>query len=177
MSLFESLREADLNALSGWLVSNQAKLVELGHQERLGLLEALTARIMAAADQIDEHDWIRVARAFDVALEMSADGDIPNATRTLNLMSVLFRVRGPRFDIPLLNPDHGAEIFFRASELEIPDARRLALRWSEQSLDDIRRLRNIKNMVTPLVSFVDQLSDPQTKARVYEWGALLPQLP
>jgi hypothetical protein len=176
-TILERLAATDLISLAEWLVSEEAQVVCLAPQERLGVLQMLTSRLTLDFRQVSPEDWPCVSDAFDSALGLAGLDQDENLIRRLNLMSVLLRHVSSRNDIAILDPERAVESFFGTVPVSLGDARRLVPQWRTEGIDNIRRLRVAKNMLTPLASFSQLLSGSRSIARLNEWLELMPRLP
>ncbi|MFC8849462.1 MULTISPECIES: hypothetical protein [unclassified Micromonospora] len=173
--LFEDLVHMDLRTLATWIRS-ESNIVNLGQQEGRGLVEIFSSRLVEEAEDVGPDEWNGLAGALDRAM-LSADLDpTESAVRQINLMSALMAAVGPSSD-SLRNPDAAMAIFLGALPMEFNEASALVANWRRASQEDIRRLRSIRNLLTPLVGAEALISDAVGKEAIGKWMTLLDQLP
>jgi hypothetical protein len=146
-------------------------------QEWLGVLYVFTRHLTEAPTDVADDDWADLARAYDTALRMSPYHRFDAVAHRFNLISVLLRSLPPRTDVSLLDPDGAAHLLFEVLPMSREEAVRLSADWRREDIDDIRRLRWIKNMLTPLKRFSHLIADPELSTRVAEWIELRDRLP
>ncbi|MDT5025583.1 MAG: hypothetical protein QOE61_2009 [Micromonosporaceae bacterium] len=174
--LFEDLVRMDLRSLVSWLRS-ESNTANLGQQESRGLVESFSSRLVDEVEHIAPNEWNGFADALDRAM-LSADLDrIEWAIRRLNLMSALIAAIGPSSEYSLRNPNAAVAVFLDALPMEFNEASVLVVNWRQASREDIRRLRSIKNLLTPLVNIESLISDAVGKETIGKWMTLLDQLP
>ncbi len=175
-SLFEDLVRMDLQSLAAWLRSEN-NTANLRQQERRGLVEVFASRLVDEVESITPDRWNALAESLDKAMA-SADLDrTERATRRLNLMSALITAVGPSSEYSLRNPDAAVAIFLGALPMEFNEASALVVNWPQASREDIRRLRAIKNLLTPIVGVEGLISNGTGRETIGKWMTLLVQLP
>jgi hypothetical protein len=177
MTDFDSLVPRDRRELVRWCLAGGDDVARLTGQEHLALLYLLTTKVRKEAAEIPKEEWPDLARAYDVVLSMTPYNPFDAVAHRFNLMSVLLRTVLPRTDVPLLNPDAAARLFFEILPLSREEAVRLSADWRSEDIADIRQLRWIKNLLTPLERFSHLIGDAELSARVAEWIDLRDRLP
>lgn len=174
--LFEDLVRMDLRSLATWLRS-ESSTASLGQQESRGLLEVFASRLLEEADGIYPDEWEGLADALDRAMLSAGLDRTESAIRRLNLMSALVTAVGPSSAYSLRNPNAAVAIFLDALPMEFNEASVLVVNWRRASRQNIRRLRSIRNLLTPLVDTEGLISDAAGKETIGKWMTLLDQLP
>jgi hypothetical protein len=129
------------------------------------------------AVSIGPDEWEGLADTLDRAMTLAGLDQRARAIRRLNLTLALVNRVGPSSEHMLRNPDVAAAVFLDALPMEFAEALTLLPDWQSASLDDMRRLAAIKDLLTPLVGVDDLISDGAAKESVREWLTLLAVLP
>ncbi|MEU4698153.1 hypothetical protein [Nonomuraea dietziae] len=120
--------------------------------------------------------WARVAFA---ALDGAEQAGYPvwhaNASR-FHLRALLIADLGPGDD-PLWDPDQLASDVLEALPLTLEQAGAWAADWQERCRDEILTLRICKNLLNPMDSITDQLTDGPMRTQIDRWLDLRPHLP
>jgi hypothetical protein len=177
MTRYQALAMGGLRGLAEWYLDPDAGPEEFDENERYGLLEAFGGYLRTEAARIADEEWPGYCRAYDLALEAAPIDRYDAVSRRLYVMAAMLNSVGPRRDVSLLDPDHGARSFLDALPMSRDEARAQAADWRTLPIADIRRLRKIKNMVTPLITFRHLIADAELSRRVSEWIELRDQLP
>jgi hypothetical protein len=61
--------------------------------------------------------------------------------------------------------------------MTVQQARLLAVDWRSLEIADIRRLRLVKNLVTPMILISHLLSENRPMVEIEDWEEILPLLP
>jgi hypothetical protein len=123
-------------------------------------------------------DWAGVALLLTQCAEQFAGYHRCSALAdTFNLRGHLIRELGPvpddeAWDLSVLIQD-----VLAALTLQSDQARKLATKWPNLSIDQIRLLRFHKNVLAALVHLEDRLPDGPDAERVRVWLAVRPSLP
>ena len=97
--------------------------------------------------------------------------------RRLNLSAVVLRRAALSDDILILSPDRIASLFAETVPMTVQQARLLAADWRSLEIADIRRLRLVKNLVTPMILISHLLSENRPMVEIEDWEEILPLLP
>jgi hypothetical protein len=173
----ESLTSKDGRDLARWILDGGAEAAGITGQKALALVSLLTRHLTASPTDFADDEWAGLSHAFSAALRLTPHELSEAVSRRFHLMSVLLRSLPPRRDVPLLDPDGAARMFLDAVPMSRANAVRLSADWRTRDVVEIRQLRRIKNMLTPLLRFSTLIADPGLSARVAEWGALRDRLP
>jgi hypothetical protein len=174
---FDSLVPKDRRELTRWCLAGGDEIAGFTGQERLALLYLLTKKVRTEAAKIPDAEWADLVCAYDLVLSMTPYALFEAVAHRFNLMSVLLRSLPPRTDVSLLDPDAAAHLFFEVLPMSRGEAVRLSANWRSEDIDDIRRMRWIKNLLTPLKRFNHLISDPALSKSVAEWIELRDRLP
>jgi hypothetical protein len=177
MTDFDSLVSKDRNDLVRCCLAGGDEVAGFTGQEHLALLAVLTKKIRAEAAEVPKAEWADLVRAYDMVLSMTPYDLFDTVAHRFNLMSVLLRSLPPRTGVSLLDPDAAARLFLDVLPMSREEAVRLSADWQREDIADIRRLRWIKNMLTPLKRFSHLIGDQDLAARVAEWIELRDRLP
>lgn len=143
----------------------------------LGVVQLLGTRLVEEGRGLGAGQWPAAAAAYRYALESALGAGAITAEevvlRRLNLSAALLREVAPDPAVDLLDPGAAAELALRALPLPIDDARRLAPRWRELDIEQIRKLRLAKNLLRPALMINESLRDP----RIAAWEQVVPVLP
>jgi hypothetical protein len=167
----------DRRQLTRWLLDGGDETAEITGQEWLALLYVFTRHLTQTPTEVPGDEWADLSDAFDVALRMTPYGTFDAVSRRFNLMSVLLRSLPPRTGVSLLDPDAAARLFLDVLPMSREEAVRLSADWQREDIADMRRMRWIKNMLTPLKRFSHLIGDRDLAARVAEWIELRDRLP
>jgi hypothetical protein len=166
------LMELDVRELAAVLPEPSS----LAPHEWLSLASALATKIIEEGGRFGPDEWAAASRAELRALAAAeAAGGIDereHLIRRINLTAALLDRVGAD-DLPIRNPQAALQLVFDHLPVSLDDARRLAPRWRELAISDIRRLRNAKNLLTPALMINRHARDP----RVDAWSEVYPQLP
>jgi hypothetical protein len=154
----------------------------------ISLVERTIDRATAIEDLApgERLDWFRAAvAALGKAQNVGAIGRDDVVIRRLNLYAVLMRVIPDDEREGVLSADDAASLFVRSLPVSWDEAREFTTRWQTEPRDtlfverqaDVRRLRLIKNWLTPLATFAEEIASPQLRAETERWLELLPDLP
>lgn len=139
-------------------------------------METFSSQLVEEAEDIGPEEWLGLADALDKAMLLAGIDRTESAIRRINLMSALVAAVGPSSD-SLRNPDAAVAIFLDALPMEFKEASALVINWRQANREDIRRLRSIKNLLTPLVSIESLVVDAVGKETIGKWMTLLSRLP
>ncbi|MEU4560531.1 hypothetical protein AB0F72_19305 [Actinoplanes sp. NPDC023936] len=177
---FDELIRVPLPVLAGWLLSADAEPGSLDAQQWRGLTEVFTAELTAEAARVPPPDWPRLSDAYtrllDRAQQAAALDRHECAVRRLNLTSALLHTVAPDQHVGLLDPAASVHIFFDAVAMSPADAHRLADAPGTLAVNDMRRLRAVKNLLQPLLA-VKPLLDAEAARRLTDWERVYPALP
>lgn len=175
------LADLDGRQLARFLAGPALGLDGLGKGEWLAVAELLTLRLSDDREVFSADDWAAASAAADYVLAAAeaagAVGHDESVVRRLNLSVAVLRRASPRTDIPILSPDRMAALFAGSVPMSVPQARSLAAGWRNLDIADMRRLRLIRNLVTPMLLVRDLMSEEDGAAEVEQWEEILPLLP
>jgi hypothetical protein len=92
---------------------------------------------------------------------------------TLNLSAALLREVAPDPAVDLLDPEAAADLALRTLQFSVDEVRKLAPRWRELGIEQIRRPRLAKNLLRPMLIMNESLR----KSRIAAWKPVFPALP
>ncbi|WP_143060886.1 hypothetical protein [Saccharopolyspora shandongensis] len=146
----------------------------------LGLVQDATGR--ATFSETPDNERILWARAATASVECAeADGAITreeSATRLANLSTVLLSNGiDPASVDENLEPNGLIHRCLDLIDLTYEQAAELAHNWQQRSIDTIRSLRRVKNLIRPLTTLVAHVRDDNLTNQATRWIELLPQLP
>ena len=165
--------------LRQWLRAAQPE-VEAAANWWLGVALIATEAVQSAVTQgnIPAETSLGVAvDAINIASEEGTVGQADRAVRLANLAGLVADA-GQRLETP---PELRPEVAARQC-LDVL-ARREVAEWLEDgerrslSLDEMRELRRVKNLVTPLGRLLPHLEDHRLVEEVTKWLSVYPQLP
>lgn len=175
------LAELDGRQLARFLAGPVPDLAGFSKGEWLAVTELLTLRLSDDREVFSAGDWAAASAAADYVLTSAeaagAIGHDEAVVRRLNLSAAVLRRASPRDDIPILNPGRMAALFAESIPMSAPQARSLAAGWRDLGIADMRRLRLIRNLVTPMLLVGDLISEEDSVAEVEQWKEILPLLP
>ncbi len=121
--------------------------------EWLWLVGMLATRTVAESADLRPEDWPACSRANLYAFR-SAEiaGGIDHreyVMRRLNLTAALLDRVAPDREVEILSPEGAFALLLDNLPMSLEEAFRTAPRWRELEIDQIRRLRTVKNMLTP----------------------------
>ena len=145
------------------------------------MTELLTLRLSDGREVFSADDWAAASVAADYVLTSAeaagAIGHDESVIRRLNLSAAVLRSESPRDDIPILSPGRMAALFAEAVPMPARQARSLAADWRNLGIADMRRLRLIRNLVTPMLLVRDLIPGENSAAEMEQWEEVLPMLP
>lgn len=174
--LYQDLVRMDLRALATWLRS-EGEAANLDQEESRGLIQAFASRLLNDAENVAPYEWDIFAKSLNHAMASANLHRTEQAISQLNLMRALIEAVGPSSEYSLRSPNAAVALFLDGLPMEFDEASALAVNWPGASLEDIRRLRAIKNLLSPLVGIQSLVSDEAGKETIERWMPLLPQLP
>lgn len=167
----------DLRNLMAVLLSHDPGVLSVEPEEWLALVELLTVRMTEECLGLQAHEWKICGAAIErVFCSAEASGVITRqeaSIRKLNLSVALLKRVPPDPEIEVLNPDAAINLLLRELPISIEDARDMASRWRELDIEQIRRLRLVKNLLSPILGSDQFLKD----ARVVAWVDVVLLLP
>ncbi|MFF0572719.1 hypothetical protein [Streptosporangium saharense] len=178
MSDFEDLLELDLRQLSAALSVGRPSAEELEQNQWTGLIELLTMRLVGACEELSAEDWAVCSTALDyvfrAAGKIKAIDHEEEVIRRLNLSAALLRHVAPRSEVDLLDPDHAVDLLLRELPVSADEARDMVVRWRALEINQIRRLRSAKNLLSPVVDIIPRHTHD---SRLRVWMSIFPSLP
>jgi hypothetical protein len=145
--------------------------------EWLWLVGMLATRTVAESADLRPEEWPAYSRANLYALR-SAEiaGGIDHreyVMRRLNLTAALLDRVAPDREVEILSPEDAFALVLDNLPMSLEEAFRTAPQWRELEIDQIRRLRTVKNMLTPALAINARHND----TRISAWEPVLPMLP
>lgn len=181
MSEFEDLLELDLRQLSAALSAGRLSEEELEQNQWIGLIELLTMRLVDACEELSAEDWAGCSTALDYVLRTAekrkAIDREEEVVRRLNLSAALMRHVAPRSGVDFLDPDHAVGLLLRELPVSADEARDMAARWRDLEINQIRRLRSAKNLLSPVVDIMDIVPLHTYEVRLKVWVSIFSSLP
>jgi hypothetical protein len=167
----------DLPTIARWALSGEAVLTG---QQWLGVVERLTSQISDHAAQLSPDEWRLLDDAYECALdhaERAGTSDrIRSAVRRLNLTTVVLRIVPPDDTIGLRSWARFADTFRDAVPMPAAAAEAVVDQWTSLDVAEIRRLRDAKNLVTPVLRAKEHLAD-RPELDLDSWERVYPRLP
>lgn len=177
MSSIDNILRLSLMRLVSVLESKTVEVTGLEAGEMFGLLEVLTARIIGEWSALSWDERRSCSAAMMHVIDSAESAGVISrdeaAIRMLNIMAVLIRDDGVNENIELLSAKRVIRVLFRALPISVNEARRLAPQWRGLDIDQIRRLRLAKNLLSPVLIIERELND----ARLSDWAEIKPLLP
>lgn len=177
----DRLVKLDLQALSASLAAGIPAVSELGAGQWRSLVELLTMRLTTDCRELQAGSWDDYSAALGYALDAAmSSGDLSRTEavlRRLNLSAALLHRVPPDQNVDLLNPQRVVELFLREAPMSAEQAKELSVGWRSLGIEDIRRLRAAKNLLSPTLEAVRAVPETEFDARLKLWEAVLPQLP
>jgi hypothetical protein len=172
---------ADLQGMADLILFPDFTCDSLEVQEWLSVIELLGARIVDAADSLADHELGRSSQVYVKLIELAMDVRVIDqqevACRILNLSSVLLSDMTTDARVALLSPRFASEIFAKSVPLSLDETARLTGIWRELDVDDIRRLRGVKNLLSPMLRIKESVGNWELPDCLNEWEVLYPKLP
>ncbi|WP_034263311.1 hypothetical protein [Actinospica robiniae] len=154
---------------------------EVPRRQWRGLVQVLASRISGELAQLDGKGVIAALGTYTAVLSAAEHaGGVSHedtVVRRLNLSAVLLQVLDPSAESALLDPRRIEALFLREVPLGLDQAVEQTPRWRDLEIAAIRRLRGVKNMLTPTLSALRAARAEPTDPRLRAWEALLPDLP
>ncbi|NJC68416.1 hypothetical protein HC031_01565 [Planosporangium thailandense] len=143
-------------------------------------MEQLTSQISDHAAQLSPDEWRLVDDAYECALahaERAGTSDrIRSAERRLNLTTVVLRLVPPDDIIGLRSWARFADTFRDAVPMSAAAADAIVDQWAGLDVTEIRRLRDAKNLLTPVLRVKEHLVD-RAELELDTWERVYPRLP
>ncbi|WP_157850863.1 hypothetical protein [Streptomyces exfoliatus] len=181
MNSFDDLAALDLRSLSEALAAHVPGVSELGPNEWLGVVELLTARLADECRGLSGASWGTCSEALGYALNSAvASGVIDHresVIRLLNLSLAVLRQVPSNAEIDILNPDLLIDLLFRELPMSVEEARDLSADWRTREIAQIRRLRAVKNLLSPALALVRMAFGEDFDERLKAWEEVFPSLP
>ena len=145
------------------------------------VVQLLTSRLSDDREAFSADDWEAASAAVEHVLTAAETAGVmehdESVIRRLNLSAVVLRRAALRDDILILSPDRIASLFAETVPMTVQQARLLAVDWRSLEIADIRRLRLVKNLVTPMILISHLLSENRPMVEIEDWEEILPLLP
>ncbi|MER7211598.1 hypothetical protein ABT340_31470 [Streptosporangium sp. NPDC000239] len=181
MGEFAALLDLNLRQLSAVLSTGRLSLEELEQNQCIGLIELLTMRLIDECEELSAEDWVVCSAATDyvfcVAEKRKSIDHEEGVIRRLNISAALLRRVAPRSEVDLLAPDHVVDLLLRELPVSVDEARDMAARWQSLEIDQIRRLRLVKNLLSPVVGIGDVIPRHTYDSRLKAWIGIFSSLP
>lgn len=178
---FEDLVSQDLPALVAILSKGVPHASELDPMEWLGVVQRFSERLISGAQGLSDDSWHACSRAFSYVLDAAvASGGIDHhdsVIRRLNLTLALLRRVRPNAAIDILSVNHVVDLLFRELPMSAEEARDLSVDWRSLDIVQIRCLRRIRNLLSPVLSLRELPPGEQVDGRLDAWQAVFPLLP
>lgn len=178
LNRLSALSATELTAL---LETPDSVLVGISGGEWYAVVQLLTQRLTWEGGSLSGEELNRGAAALDIALGQAERaggiGQNERAIRRLNLTSALLRIRGQSPDVVLLSPQRMYDLFSEAVPFSPAQIRAFPVDWRTLDITVIRRLRLVKNLVTPLLGVRSILEEAGFVDEMSEWSEILPRLP
>jgi hypothetical protein len=178
---FEGLIALRLRELVSLLASGNPAPDQLKQSQWLAIVQLLTARLSRECAGLQPADWRLSQEATDYVLHAAeARRSISArevAERRLNLSVALLHVVPPNREVGLLNPAVAAEVFSREVPLPFEEAQMLTANWKRLDIAEIRRLRDVKNLLTPILWLVQKFPENSSLQALRHWEGIHGDLP
>jgi hypothetical protein len=165
--------------LREWLVSEQP-IDQSRSNWWLGWALVATGQIQSIVDQREAPDGATLALAVRVINLATHEGSVSPVNRAIRLANLagLIAESGRTIDRPPeLRPDLAARLCLDLVSEDIAEVAIAANEWKSLPLEKIRRLREVKNLVSPLLRLSSYLEDRELAEEIKEWEVVYFQLP
>jgi hypothetical protein len=167
MALFESgdlisadMSAADLRSLVALVASKASEVVDVAFDAiDLPQLGHLYGMVLAAALEVDAMDHRE------------------RTLRWINFSVGLIFRNGPTVDSDLLDPAAAARGALREIPMSFEQVRLAATEWRRERVEVVRELRYLKNLLSPLVSLVNEGFEIEGEPEIDRWLEIFPSLP
>jgi hypothetical protein len=177
------MRWEDLQAhsadLRGWLDAGQPR-GESRSNWWLGWVLAATGQIQSVVSvgEVPDSATLDLAvQVINLATDESAVDSVNRAIRLANLASLIAQIRRDSSLPPELRPDIAARQCLALISEHVAEVEISATDWRSLPVEEIGRLRAVKNLVTPVLRLAPYLKDRNLADEIARWSAVLPQLP
>jgi hypothetical protein len=181
MSNFDDLVVLDLQMLSETLAAGVPNVSELEASEWLGIVEVIAARLTDESRGLSTGSWGVCSDALDHALnaavESGAISQTESVIRRLNLSLVLLQSVPTNATISILNPHYQMDLLFQELSMSTEEARTLSIDWRRLEIEKIRRLRTLKNLLSPALALARHVYGDDLDERLKVWESVFPSLP
>lgn len=164
--------------LRDWLISSQPA-DETRVNWWLSVVSTATSYLQStlATDESTDADLELVAEVIDLATEVGAVSDVNRAIRLASLAGLV--ADAPRASsVPsALTPDVAARKCLDLIPVDISVVASETRNWQILPLAKIRRLRESKNLISPVERLVSHIRDGSLASESAKWIAIHPQLP
>lgn len=179
----------DLNRLAGLTATEltllfatpQTAPADMGHGDWLAVVQLLTARLTQEAKSLSVTELNRGVEVLGGLLDQAEQvGGINHdevVIRRLHLTTALFDRRGSDPDVVLLDPRQMYELFLGAVPFTLARVREFPADWRTLDIGTVRRLRLMKNLLTPLLGAKSHLAEAGLGEEVSAWEEIMPRLP
>jgi hypothetical protein len=168
---------------------------QLTAEEWRGVLEAVTLHATAmepssastasdaaagATEDAELPPKLRVAaleNALSSAVATGALSDQERIIRSLNAATLMIPRCAVDTDTEILNPRRQFRAVLDALPLTLTEARELSADWRTRDIEEIRKLRSVKNLIRPASALADVLPPEYRDGRISAWEELLVSLP
>jgi hypothetical protein len=153
MSSFDELASLDLRALAEELASCRPATGELEPAQWLGIVELLTGCLVSDFETGPPELWSMYSGAFTYAIEAAMTSGIidrrETVIRRLHLAASLLQKVPTSSEVELLDPARLIDLLVEELPMSADEARALSTDWRALDISDIRRLRAVKNLLSP----------------------------
>ncbi|MFI1166118.1 hypothetical protein ACH4UM_21490 [Streptomyces sp. NPDC020801] len=181
MNNFDDLVSLDLHRLVEVLASQAPAEPDLEPGQWLGVVELLTMRLTEGFKDLPMELRGTCSVAFAHVLEKAvATGAIDHSEsviRRLNLSLDLLQRVPPSNHVDILDPGRLIELLLRELPMSAEEANVLSSDWRARSVTHMRRLRIVKNLLTPGLAIAKLAPGKGSESRLRSWGQVFPLLP
>lgn len=179
----------DLNRLAGLTTTGLTHLfatpqtapADMERGDWLAAVQLLTARLTQEAESLSAaqlNSGVEVLGGLlDHAEQIGGIGHDEVVIRRLHLTAALFDRRGSDPDVALLDAQQMYELFLGAVPFTLAQVRGFPADWRTLDIDTMRRLRLVKNLLTPLLGAKSFLAEAGLGDEVSAWEEMMPRLP
>jgi hypothetical protein len=180
MAYMDELVALDLSDLAAHLTHRPPVLDEVSAGEWRSLLELFTSRVASEDRHAVARNWRLLQQAYDAVLAPAREAGAIDAReevlRRVNLLVALAASAGSAEDADELS-SRVMRLALEHAPISLDEAHLKARVWRSLPNDEIRDLRYLKNLFSPLRSLTGPGGESPESVAVERWVALLPSLP
>ncbi|MFL6073306.1 MAG: hypothetical protein ACJ73S_07930 [Mycobacteriales bacterium] len=167
--------------LLGLLRSRTLASSIFGGNEWLSVVGEVTFRVQFELPAVSYDEQIRYVEVMDLLLEQAQQsGGLPSrecVLRRLNMTSYFLALIEINKSYRLLDPEFAAMLFIREVPISWKEAVAVCAHWRDCDAAEIRRLRDLKNLLIPMRELRQKLKAETLRDEIDRWCSLIPCLP